>query len=202
MLVTALRNVTRAPETALRQNVELRAQLYAQAGTTPVSWRHLGDGSILQRGLERAPRFAIVSALRRLSAMPRAERRHTALFIPQSDTAFWNFFPEPERCNVAPLAGPAIAGLALIDGMPPVSCAFTDQYAFGLYARRTSPQVEADVADERLCARAKAKGFSAGSASAWPPVRIMRRNAREYDHRVGAGARRPTGPDYGSNLWS
>ena len=120
----------------------------------------LNDPAALRQGLERAPKFAIVSALRRLSAMPRGEKRHTALFIPQSDTAFWNFFPEKERCNVVPLAAPAISGLALIDGMPPAGCAFTDQYAFGFYPRRARPQVDADLTGERLCALAKARGFS------------------------------------------
>ena len=176
LLATLFRNATRAPETALRQNVTLRAQLYAQAGTAPVSWRHLRNDSILQRGLERAPRYAIVSALRRLSAMPRGEKRRTALFIPQSDTAFWHFFPEPERCNVAPLAGPAITGLALVDGMPPLDCKFTDQYAFGLYSPRTVAQTDADLTDDRLCARAVAKGFSRlivlGPPPAYPPRRL------------------------------
>jgi len=160
LLGTALRNSTRAPQDTLRQNVMLREELYAQAGVAPVSWRHVRDASILERGLQSSPRFAIVSALRKLSALPRSEKRSTALFIPQTDTAFWHFFPEPERCNVAPLAGPAISGLALVDGMPPLDCKFTDQYAFGLYSPRTVPQTDADLADDRICARAAAKGFA------------------------------------------
>jgi len=175
LLVTALRNATRAPETALRQNLTLRSELYALAGTAaPVSWRRLQNDSILRLGLERAPRFAIVSALRGLTAIPRGEKRRTALFIPQSDTAFWNLFPEPDRCNVAPLAAPAISGLALVDGMPPVDCALTDQWAFALYRPRTGPQLEADLTDDRLCERAAAKGFSRLAVLGPPPAYPVR----------------------------
>lgn len=175
LLVTALRNATRAPETALRQNLTLRSELYALAGSSPsASWRSLQNDSILRLGLERAPRFAIVSALRGLTAIPRGEKRRTALFIPQSDTAFWNLFPEPDRCNVASLAAPAISGLALVDGMPPVDCALTDQWAFALYPPRTGPQLEADLTDERLCERAAAKGFSRLAVLGPPPAYPVR----------------------------
>ncbi len=159
LLGTALRNVTRAEETALRQNLMIRRDVYALAGVEAVvAWRNLRDEAILRTGLQRSPRYRLASALRTLDALPRAQKRITALFIPQSDSVFWNILPEPERCNVVSLAGPALSGLAMIDGMPPARC-YTNQYAFDFFSPRRVPQKEADVTDASVCSRAVEKGF-------------------------------------------
>ncbi|MEO7367824.1 MAG: hypothetical protein ABIZ36_07695, partial [Gemmatimonadaceae bacterium] len=161
LLGTALRNVTRAGETALRQNIEIRRDIYALAGVaSPVPWRDARDEAILRTGLQHSPRYGVVSTLRTLYDLPRAQKRVTALFIPQSDSIFWNLLPEPERCNIVALAAPALSGLAMIDGMPPARCGYTNQYAFGFFSPRLGPQTEADVTDASVCSRAVGKGFS------------------------------------------
>lgn len=160
LLGTALRNATRAQETALRQNLTIRRDVYALAGVVPpVAWRYSRDEAILRTGLQHSPRYRLVSALRTLDDLPRAQKRITALFIPQSDSIFWNLLPEPERCSIVSLAAPALSGMAMIDGMPPAGCGYTDQYAFGFFSPRRGSQTEADVTDASVCTRAVGKGF-------------------------------------------
>jgi hypothetical protein len=58
------------------------------------------------------------------------------------------------------LIAPAIASVAMLDGMPSPGCAVTDQYNMPRYQRRLHAQSEADVTDGALCEKARAKGFS------------------------------------------
>src|ERR1019366_6215131 len=103
--------------------------------------------------------YAMISALRSLDTQPRDIKGRSLLFVPQSDSAFWTIFSEPERCSFAPFVGPATSGMALLDGMPPASCDLTDQYGMPVYTRRTKPQTPADVTPQALCMKAEAKGF-------------------------------------------
>jgi hypothetical protein len=157
--LTIFFNVARAVRTAASMNVGLRRNFAAYAGV-PNAGRIVRDPAVLAVGLHRSPDFAMISALRSLDNMPRAEKRRTLLFIPQSDTSFWNIFAsEPDRCSFAPFVGPATSGLALLDGMPPASCALTDQYGMPTYTRRTAPQTPADVTPAALCSKAERRGF-------------------------------------------
>jgi hypothetical protein len=158
--LTIVFNVARAVRNAAGMNIALRNELTSYSGFTPAS-RFVRDPAVLAAGLHRAPDFAMISALRALDAEPRAIKRRTLLFVPQSDSAFWNIFVgEPDRCSFAPFVGPATSGLALLDGMPPASCDLTDQYGMTAYTRRTTPQTAADVAPAALCTKAKRKGFA------------------------------------------
>jgi hypothetical protein len=157
--LTIFFNISRAVRNATIMNVGLRNNFASYAGVKP-SHHIVRDPAILAAGLAKAPDFAMISALRALDHEPRALKRRTLLFIPQSDTAFWNIFVgEPDRCSFAPLVGPATSGLALLDGMPPASCDLTDQYGMTVYTRRTTPQTAADVTPVALCTKAERKGF-------------------------------------------
>ena len=88
--ITIVLNAIRMPATALRANVALRRAFYEQAGIKgPVGLRSLADPIILANGLRRSPDYSLISTLRRLDQMAPDVKRHTAVFIPQSDTAFW-----------------------------------------------------------------------------------------------------------------
>ena len=157
--LTIVFNVSRAVRNAALMNIALRNNFSSYSGITPTS-RIVRDPAILAAGLHKAPDFAMISALRALDAEPRELKRRTLLFVPQSDSAFWNVFVgEPDRCSFAPFVGPATSGLALLDGMPPASCDLTDQYGMTAYTRRASAQTPADVAPAALCAKASRKGF-------------------------------------------
>jgi hypothetical protein len=149
------------PATALRANLALRRAFYAQAGVkADVGLRSLAQPDVLSRGLKKSPDYELIAALRRLDRMPPSQKARTAVFIPQSFTAFWHIWPEPERCSFVPLIVPATSSLALIDGMPPVDCDLTVQYGMSAYKRRTSAQRQAELTPAALCAKARVKGFS------------------------------------------
>jgi hypothetical protein len=69
-------------------------------------------------------------------------------------------FTADGRCTYTPLIAPAIASVAMLDGMPAFGCKVTNQYNMARYQPRLRPQTEADVADGALCAKARAKGFT------------------------------------------
>jgi hypothetical protein len=102
----------------------------------------------------------IVTALRDISRLPRTERQHALLFIPQSNRQYWSMFADDDgRCTFTPLIAPGIASVAMLDGMPPFGCEVTDQYNMTAYRARTAPQTPADTDDRTLCAKTRAKGF-------------------------------------------
>ncbi len=156
---TILFNAGRAVRGAELMNVGLRKAFYSYAGVEAPGAAHARDPHVLAAGLQKAPDYGMISALRALDAEPRELKRKTLLFVPQSDSAFWNIFSEPERCSFAPMVGPATSGLALLDGMPPASCDRTDQYGLTAYARRTKPQTLEDLTSAALCAKARKRGF-------------------------------------------
>ncbi len=159
IILTIFLNVSRAVRNAALINIGLRSTLASYSGL-PTGTGIVGDSRVLETGLRRAPDYAMISALRALDGEPRATKRRTLLFIPQSDSAFWNVYREPDRCSFASFVGPATSGHALLDGMPPASCDLTDQYGMPAYRRRTQPQTAADVTPLALCAKAKQKGFA------------------------------------------
>ena len=116
-----------------------------------------------RREIAAAPRdstyYPIVTALRDIARLPEAQRRQTALFIPQSSHQYWSMFTADGRCTFTPLIAPAIASVALIDGTPPAGCEMTDQYNMTSYSPRPRPQLPQDTEDQTLCAKARAKGF-------------------------------------------
>jgi hypothetical protein len=157
--LTIFFNVVRADRSAAYMNIGLRNNFASYAGVAH-SGRIVRDPAVLAAGLHRSSDYKLISALRSLDAEPRSLKRRTLLFIPQSDSAFWNIFArEPDRCSFAPLVAPATSGLALLDGMPPASCDLTDQYGMPTYTRRTTRQTPADVTPAALCSKAERKGF-------------------------------------------
>ena len=101
----------------------------------------------------------VVTALREIARLPEEQRRKSLLFIPQSSSQYWSMFSADNRCSFTPLVAPAIASVAMLDGMPPAECDATDQYNMTLYARRERPQTTFDWSDPALCAKARARGF-------------------------------------------
>jgi hypothetical protein len=157
--ITVVLNVSRAVRGAVVQNAALRRNFYTYAGSPPMGLRAMTNPHMLAAGMQKAPDFQLISTLRSLDGQPRKLKGKTLLFIPQTDSAFWKIFAEPDRCSYAPLVGPATSGMALLDGLPPASCDLTNQYDMSVYSRRTLPQTPADLAPSALCERAIKKGF-------------------------------------------
>ena len=121
-----------------------------------VVWANLETRRQLASGSLYHP---VVTALRDISRLPRAQRRQALLFIPQTNRQYWSMFTADGRCTFTPLIAPGIASVAMLDGMPPYGCKVTDQYNMNAYRARTRPQMPVDVADVTLCGKARSKGF-------------------------------------------
>ncbi|MDM8561939.1 hypothetical protein QUF54_01130, partial [Candidatus Marithioploca araucensis] len=89
---------------------------------------------------------------------PLSEKKKTLVFIPQSNTDFWN--AKIEICYAIPFSVPAITGMAMLDGLPPIHCK-PNGFAYESYENaglRTKKQTNTN--DKALCSKALDKGFS------------------------------------------
>lgn len=169
-----------------RENLDLRRTLQLLAGFEPVSVSSdlrkgiatfrvshapadllaapvrniasIGDPVVLQRGLERAPLYPYTSKLRELNEMPQAEKSQTLMFIPQSMQVFWRSYPNRFLCAYTPLVAPALSGIALVDGRPPVGCELPKGYGMAPYTDRVQEQTAEDGSDVVLCTKARRWG--------------------------------------------
>jgi hypothetical protein len=60
---------------------------------------------------------SIIPVLSSLDQMPLAEKRRSLLFIPKSDRQYWDLLHGPYWPKDGPFVGPALSGLAMIDGL-------------------------------------------------------------------------------------
>nr|MDQ3082094.1 hypothetical protein [Gemmatimonadota bacterium] len=163
-VITLTRNAFHWTVIAARGNSATRAAIYpdAEAGRLPTGIHglpHLANSTMIRNGLAAERNYPIVSQLRGLSNLALAERRRTALFIPQTETRYWELLTRPGACAFSSLVAPALAEVAMIDGMPPVGCRLSPYYGFGVYTPRDRPQTEDDSSAPRLCAKAGASGL-------------------------------------------
>jgi len=87
-----------------------------------------------------------------------SEKKKTLVFIPQSNMDFWNI--KLDACYGVPFLVPAITGMAMLDGFPPISCP-SKHYGYDYYENngiRTKKQT--NTTDKALCSKTLEKGFS------------------------------------------
>ncbi|HEX6576024.1 MAG TPA: hypothetical protein VF042_13740 [Gemmatimonadaceae bacterium] len=154
-VVTLFVNLAQWPVRAIRANITTRHEL----AQTP----------------REATYYPIVTALRDISRLPESERKQSLLFIPQSNRQYWSMFTADGRCTYTPLIAPGIASVAMLDGMPSAGCEVTDQYNMTMYQARKRPQLPEDMSSERLCEKARAKGFKEVIVLEAPGQEIPRR---------------------------
>lgn len=111
-------------------------------------------------GIGATQNHLLVSELESLAALPREERRKTALFIPQGEEKYWNLLKRPGACSFAGHVAPTLTGIAMVDGMPAYGCSLSRYYGLGLFEARSGPQVPADTLPVRLCQRAARYGLT------------------------------------------
>jgi hypothetical protein len=148
--ITVVLNSVYWPIKVYRANEALRMTIATKGGGGLIT-----DPGPLGRGLRKSDFYSIETALRRVESLPLSVRRQSALFIPQSYDRYWRMFDADERCTFVPFVAPAIAGVTMIDGMPPRTCKLTDQYNFVSYTGRTRDQRPEDVSRGTLCTKAK-----------------------------------------------
>ena len=164
LLATMARNTVYWTKRFAQANSATRTSLYPASLVSSIpagihGLPYLANGETLREGLDASRNFRVVDQLRRLSSMSLAERRRTALFIPQSERRYWDVLTRPGACSFSSFVAPALSTMAMIDGMPPYGCELSPFYGLGQYTTRRRPQTEADTAAENVCRKARASGF-------------------------------------------
>jgi hypothetical protein len=160
LVVSMARNSVYWTTRMLKANAELRHALYPPdvAASIPPGMRslpYLTNAAMLEAGLERSVNYTPVEGLLALATMPLSEKRHTAVFVPQSETRYWTILKRPGACSFSGFLVPAISGMTMIDGMPAADCTLSRYYGLGLYEKRSAQETDAAATPEALCARAR-----------------------------------------------
>lgn len=167
LAISMASNATRWAAQMIRENTKTRQLVFAASGIAGAvgvaggseALPHLANAAALQPSLRRTRNFAVLDQLRSLNDLPISDRRRTALFIAQSDTAYWSILSRQGACTFAPFVAPALAGMAMVDGMPAADCELSRYYGLGSYAPRTRLQTADDASPARLCAKARHSGL-------------------------------------------
>ena len=107
--------------------------------------------------------FDILDVLQELDAMPINEKQKTLLFIPQNNEEYWGLSAQL-GCATVPFIAPALSGIAMLDGLPPMSCdengnVLLENNGYACYALRNRDQSDDERADTAVCEKALQKGF-------------------------------------------
>lgn len=151
---------------SLRENVRLRTDLMGKGNPAIQASLLRGEkwyrkfllSTPYQRILEEQESYHLITTLRNLREMGREEKRKTLLFIPYTNTSYWNHPATARHCYDRPFLAPAVAGLAMVAGLPPAGCDYPPFYGFLTYARHAAYHRGDTIAD--LCIRAQQLGFS------------------------------------------
>ena len=94
-------------------------------------------------------------AARRADAARRQYGEGLAVFVPQGNEQFWSPLGP---CSARPFFFPAMAGVPLIQGLPPASrsCFTTSYYGYAQYDESSR---STELSDEEICQRARSRGF-------------------------------------------
>jgi hypothetical protein len=103
------------------------------------------------------PAYRLLQALHDLEQLPAAEKRRTALFIPRTTRAYWDLVSDAGNASL----GPALSGLAMIDGLPPLGQP-VHWYGYNFYPRagRQREDFGPGPTGERILRRAHSLGFT------------------------------------------
>jgi hypothetical protein len=159
-----LSNAVFWPLQMLRANADTRRALYPAeiANSIPAGIHGLPrllDATLLSAGLQSSSRYVVVEKLTEIARTSPAVRRQTAVFIPQDDSSYWTMLSRRGACSFQSLVAPALAEVAMIDGMPAYGCPPSRYYGMGSFPPRTRPQSSSDTTDAALCNRARSWGF-------------------------------------------
>jgi hypothetical protein len=104
--------------------------------------------------------YAVMTTLEELHYLPVSVRRESILFIPQTNRAYWDFFPEDSNTlwRFQSLLAPAFSGLAQLEGIPPGET--WNEFGFQAYDLPFDDQALTTDDQAGLCEAALARGFS------------------------------------------
>ena len=152
---TLLGNLWRPIGSLVLGNVRMRSEMLLNLGEKE------GKGlpsAGLRAALERSPGFAVLKALRELNAFAEIDKGHCLLYIPRENAAYWHLL---RSCRLVPFVGPAVSGLALLDGLPEPDCR-AQMNGYERYDMRI-PKVHVSLSEKnsipRLCAMVRSRGM-------------------------------------------
>jgi hypothetical protein len=110
-----------------------------------------------QSEIETQARYQWLVALRDLNELPLGVKSQTLLYIPKSESVYWEWLPD---CSAVPFVAPALTGIAMLDGLPVQGCEYRD-FGYQYY----DPVTETDTQLLRpglqdQCASARRLGFN------------------------------------------
>jgi hypothetical protein len=110
----------------------------------------------------QAERLKLIARLAQENDSSRNLRKNKALYVPR-DALFWNMLP---HCEAVPFVGPALSGLAMVNGLPAPRC-IAENYGYSTYSKAERRE------DPNPCVRASEMGFNAVVTFAAPRSQLV-----------------------------
>ncbi len=133
------------------------------AGRFGDAWETLSQQTRQVESGEKLPRFALINQLRLLDRLDMTAKRSSVLFVPRSNRVYWELISTPYTPRDLPLVGPALTGMAMVDGLydPPDGDRWVG-YGYQEYSRPMSGESAShfEISDPALCTRVREMGFS------------------------------------------
>jgi len=103
----------------------------------------------------------VITLLKTLDRLPLAVKKRTVLHIPKTNRAYWDIFPpdHPTAALAGPFIGPAVSGLAMLEGLPDAMP--TSGYGYVAYPPESFAPRPGDLVSKKaqLCDRAASLRF-------------------------------------------
>jgi hypothetical protein len=119
-----------------------------------------------QKGFLDCKTYPVIQALLRLDALPTSEKQQTLLYVPPTERSYWDlisphvsFAYDRPACMGIPLVAPALAGIAMIDGLPDPDCKVTLNFGYYVYQQRLRTLPWRLLTEDELCASVQARDF-------------------------------------------
>ncbi len=115
--------------------------------------------SLSNLSLDKNQKYKMYKTLVELDKIPLRDKRRTLLFIPKSNRLYWDSL----NPYTIPLIGPALTGIAMVDGLSevPISSEFPlHQWAYYIYKVHSNSQSLAESTPDKVYSKVLEKGFS------------------------------------------
>lgn len=120
---------------------------------------NLHNAALFRRALQSSERYSLVNTLLKIGQLPRGERQESLIYVDPSLDTFWNFIPYARTCEYSVMIGPALAGTALMDGVP-AGCDLNGFYGTEAYPEKDSVRGSVPIVRADLCREANRRGFT------------------------------------------
>jgi hypothetical protein len=128
-----------------------------------IFFRNLTNPPVVSDNKSTNNRTEMIELLEQIALTKPVEKTYTVAYVPRRNTIYWNFF-EAEMRKATPLLLPAVAEVAMLEGVPDLASEpnFWAGYGFDLYKSQSSQYLSSSTAMppvEWIIALARSKGF-------------------------------------------